>query len=284
MSPGGVESPRRRTRIEELRGVPLSGKGADLDMVGGRRCGEKWAALHSRESTERETKTELNGICIDQKLQKRHYSAPPESRYGENFKHVLHAEDFAKLLGRPEGTGQRTPREMSPPESPVQRAPFRVEHKDLKGALFYSNNYIWDGKNYMRRSASAKDFSTSYDGSGTASPRSQREYIAPEAAQPRVGSPPLRVGSPSKSHRHPDDSPRTPARNLRSEYSVLSASTGCTATDEGATPNTSVMSSPASPGASPNRRFRAPRTSACRTVEYLQEEQRKARRRAAWVA
>jgi len=291
---------RRRTKIEELTGMPLSGKGADIDLVAGRRCEDLRSAHHSRERSPREAKTQLNGISISHQFQRRHFSAPPESRSREDFKHVVHAEGYANLLSRPEGTGKRTPK-PTPPSSPVQRAPFRLEPRDLKGSLFHSSPY-------MRRAVSARELRCSYEEPGlreqTWLPRNRAvnyiEYveasIEPSAAvleatqnvrveaasHPKHSRP--RVGSPVKPQNRLEDSPRTPALNIRtagnwaSDHSLMSTSTAADA--DGFTPNTSsvLSSSPVSPVSSPTRRFRACRPS------YVREEQKKARLRAAWVA
>jgi hypothetical protein len=80
----------------------------------------------------------LQDICIDHQFPRRRYSEPPVTRSHSptrEFDHVVVAEKYASLIGRPKGTGKRT-KQASSVERSQSQPPFRLEPKDLKGCLF----------------------------------------------------------------------------------------------------------------------------------------------------
>lgn len=103
-SRSGSQDPPERLKVEALQGMPLSGRGADIALMGGRR--NSYSKASDRACSPREAKQELHGIDIDQQLRRRHASAPPSSsecRRRDDFEHRLSAEGYSYLLGRPEG-------------------------------------------------------------------------------------------------------------------------------------------------------------------------------------
>jgi len=136
------ESPEKpkRVMVEELQGVPLAGAGADIDNKAFRRGdGSCSPRKGSRTPTSRETKTELFHSCITHQFRRRHYSLPPDTRSCSSrgdFDHRVRAEDYAELIGRPEGNIRRRGSSCESTRRSRSQPPFHVEHRDLKGALF----------------------------------------------------------------------------------------------------------------------------------------------------
>jgi len=97
--------------------MPLSGSGADISLVSGRRC---QGLSRGRTVSPHEAKQKLGCVSIDSHMSRIGYGAKPPSsnfawrgqvegrreRHGD-FEHSLRAEGYAQLLGRPEGVGKR---------------------------------------------------------------------------------------------------------------------------------------------------------------------------------
>lgn len=128
----------KRTKWEELQGVPLAGRGADISILGGRKCRPLLEIARGRESTPKEAKTDLDSISIEHQFARRHFSAPPPAREGGNFEHALQAEDYANLLGRPEGTGKRMYQSKSQRSLSRSQQPFHVDGRGMKEGIFES--------------------------------------------------------------------------------------------------------------------------------------------------
>lgn len=133
---------RRRTRVEDLQSMPTSGFGADIDFFR-RRRNEDGASFQNRLRTASrwEEKNGLDCTSIAHQFRRRHFSAPPrssspwEKKGEEGFEHVLEAEKYADLIGRPEGTGKNLSLKRS--KSCRQRRPFHVD-RGLKDSIFSS--------------------------------------------------------------------------------------------------------------------------------------------------
>lgn len=114
-----AESPgsRERTKYQEKQGMPLSGSGACIDLVSGRRC---QGLSSGRTVSPHEAKKKLGCVSIDSHMSRMGYGAKhPSSNCAwrgqvegrrerhSDFEHSLQAEGYAQLLGRPEGVGKR---------------------------------------------------------------------------------------------------------------------------------------------------------------------------------
>jgi len=88
----------------------------------------------------------------------RHFSAPPDTRSCDKFDHVVHAEGYANLLGRPEGTSKRA----KPPNSPLQRSRSqqRFHVNARRGSLFNSSP---DSSLFGSGVGSAKEYATRFE-------------------------------------------------------------------------------------------------------------------------
>lgn len=106
------EPMRRCTKSDNLLGLPVSARGADIGLVTSRRCQGFSGVQQSVAELSPQAKFNLGSIDIDQHFQRRHCSAPPAPRhcdFKDNFEHSLRAEDYASVLGRPGGVGRRVP-------------------------------------------------------------------------------------------------------------------------------------------------------------------------------
>lgn len=132
---------RRCTSADSRPGVGMQSLFGDEQMRGIRCEGLR---ARSRSPGPLEEKAKLDRICIDHQFRQRHSSAPPEGRslrdaqkgtMREHFDHCVRAEEYANLIGRPEGAGKRRVRPGS--KSPRARKPFHVD-RGLKDSLFAS--------------------------------------------------------------------------------------------------------------------------------------------------
>jgi len=117
---------QRRTHHEDLQCMPLSGRGADISLIAGRRMLGS-GMCRERSASPLEGKIELDSVCISHQFQRRHVSAPPEKTWcapRRDFEHSTRAEVYAKLIGRPEGRGKRKARPTS--STPRTQQEFRV--------------------------------------------------------------------------------------------------------------------------------------------------------------
>jgi len=130
---------RQRTKHEGLQGMPLAGSGADIDLCSGRRCSPR---AQSREVTPFEEKTGLDRVCITQQFQRRHFS--PESRtksYGDESRlgdseHITKAQSYANLIGRPKIAGKATKDSRPTLTRTSSMPPFKLRLSRLKDGLF----------------------------------------------------------------------------------------------------------------------------------------------------
>lgn len=94
-----------QTKIESIQGMPLSGRGADISLVGHRRrCQPSQACKPSEE------KQVLDNISIDHQFHRR-LSSPPKSqecKAHRESEHTILAKDYARTIGRPVN-GRSTP-------------------------------------------------------------------------------------------------------------------------------------------------------------------------------
>jgi len=115
----GSPDPGNRMKVEVLQAMPLSGSGADISLVGGRRI--QGLEMRNRAASPIEAKQRLDDISIEHQFRRRHRSCPPpslECKWQDDLEHALRAEDYAHLLGRPEGymrpaSMRETPRALS---------------------------------------------------------------------------------------------------------------------------------------------------------------------------
>lgn len=110
-----TESPEpgvRRTKAEAMQGLPFSGQGADIDLMGGRRVRGMQESVYGAAGGPNDAKIELGAISIDHQFRRRQCtSVPPPSSAcssSRDSQHRIRAEDYANLLGRPEGMGKRS--------------------------------------------------------------------------------------------------------------------------------------------------------------------------------
>lgn len=160
--PVSPEQGHRRTRMEELQGMPVAGWGADIKLVTGRRMNQEsldrcrgsspHGARGCRASSPHEDKRELDNLSIEHQFARRHFSAPPQrpsspwdqhpsdsssGPWKHDFRHSVQAEAYAGLIGRPEGKGRRARRSASPPRRLEDRPAFYVD-RGPKDVLFSS--------------------------------------------------------------------------------------------------------------------------------------------------
>lgn len=108
-STSGSPTPGRQAKVEILKSMPLSGRGADISLVGGRRI--QGLEMRDRVSSPREAKQRLDDISIEHQFRRRHHSCPPrgsDCKWKDDFAHASQAEAYAHLLGRPEGVLRAT--------------------------------------------------------------------------------------------------------------------------------------------------------------------------------
>lgn len=101
-----------RTKAEKLQGMPVTGRGADIDLVRGRRCGFAGFTQDRKGAS-----MILDPISIDHHYARRHFS-PHRSSSADSWRDeaniIKSSEAYARLLGRPEYTqGKEWRRSMS---------------------------------------------------------------------------------------------------------------------------------------------------------------------------
>lgn len=97
--------PESRLKAEYLQGMPLSGTGADISLVCGRRI--QGLEMRGREASSNQAKMNLADVSIEHQFRRRHHSCPPptdECKRKDDFEHMLRAEAYSTLLDRPAGT------------------------------------------------------------------------------------------------------------------------------------------------------------------------------------
>lgn len=306
-----AESPgaRERTRNQEMQGMPLSGWGADISLVGGRRCR---GLSNGRMTSPHEGKQRLGGVSIDHQLARigmgsqttassnyattsyawRDGSKGRREAHGDS-EHSVQSNSYAHLLGRPDGFGKRpvsnsrSPRGLSPVspaaaedqtgvlgEQPVSSEDVNQNGRALIAALRDSpvqNPAVWDAM--LSAVTNAQQLFSAKDvedDKPVLVVQGSQVNNASSAATP-TGAP----ASPSKGFKsHQGSSPRK------------SSPASETTADSSASPTSaSPVSGPGSPGA---RRFGSPRerragSPKLRGPPAEVREQWKSVRRAGWV-
>jgi len=337
---------RERTKSEILQCVPLSGRGADITMLGGRRNLVAPEPDRDPAVLPNQAKMELGGISIDHQFRRRHVSAPPKSgdcHINEDFEHSLRAQGYATLLCRPEGMGKRgrpqrarSQRSLQPPDEKDEQESCelstsgvgreRVNSSDAKAPPLDTHQLIANLREATRNTPSEKAWdqllSALEESPQLFSPKAQEALrsLPVEAVQGVLANKvtaTLAAMTGGTAPMSPRPSPCSKGRSLESprklsgqasfglqcraasEASLMSATTvdtdgrlnGRTSSESSMTVggSFSISAGTTSVGAcsancSGVSQRRAPRRSQCQAQPHREEEQWKARRRAAWVA
>lgn len=284
--------------------MPLAGKGADIAILGGRRINHQ-----SRDSSERQGKTELDSVSIVHQFERRHYSAPPAtntafpSSYSD---HSVRAEGYARIIGRPEGTGKRRP------QSARSRPAFRTDPRNKEfssttvldtstsssGSLSVPADYL-SSDNPLQPSAlisqlreATRNMPTEAVWDAMLSALSDSSEIVGQKEADAASSPPKlslpranRVSTPAKgiSRKEESASPGRGREALPAEVSVMSASTAADTSEGRLSTGQSSLAASCESRCSSQGRQRQQRLRRDCTI-WLRQEQWKAQRRAAWVS
>jgi len=275
----------RRTKIEELAGVPLSGKGANLEVVGGRRVSGFRELAEARDASDREGKLELHNVSIEHQFNRRHFSTSPVRTCTSDGSsdHVVRAEGYANLLGRPEGNGRRLKRSKS--ERTIRGRPaFRYDPRPAQDFAFPPAAQREEVVSTPRRTTAGQDVVAEEVPCAVSSPKRSSRMSSPPKAwanpyeSPRRSSP-WRISRGAMGRNSSDASLMSFQSTADTEGGTSKAGVGSPGIDtsNNTSHNTSQISSPPSP--SSPQKSRGMRRS-CGGLE----DEWKARRRAAWVA
>jgi len=123
-----------RPKIEVIVGIPHSGRGADISLMGGRKMNFAGASVRSESEEVRDAKFSFDTCAIEHQFTRRHYSCPPPSvlstdtrkGFREALEHEKRSEAYARLLGRSGAENEA---------NPIQRAPWNPNFRKPSGVL-----------------------------------------------------------------------------------------------------------------------------------------------------
>lgn len=118
---------QRRTRADTLSGLPLSGRGASIELISERHSRGTGYGTKSEAAVVHDAKVVLDSIDIDRQFQRKHCFEPPtpsHCSFRDNFEHTLRARSYASVIGRSENACRRVSRpSRSPsPDAEASRA------------------------------------------------------------------------------------------------------------------------------------------------------------------
>jgi len=250
-----------RTKSEKLQGMPLTGRGADIDLACGRRCQGFPDIVQDRKSAN----FILDTVSIDHHCARRHFSAPPPSTidsWKAEINHYKAAESYARLLGRPEYTQGKAWRSIScmrgreRSQSPVAAShvlkvsPSCAAHVPLGRADPATKVFNTSTTAGTLRSLVLGDWSTNASICLSESPRPAHDSSQSFQEISPQSSP---CGSP------PNDSPTSQMRVIRKKADLSWFSDSTSTTDSSAPRNLSTPSSSSGSlsSSSPNMGFRS---------------------------
>jgi hypothetical protein len=255
-----------RPKVEQFVGLPVGGTGADIDVLAGLRRGLT-GTVHRHERTANEGKRELHRISIDHQFHRARSVSPPpteEILAKDEVQHRFRADGYSNLLGRPEGVTR-----------------LRLGSQNVRSTICMGSTKIQSFTDVQRCSIGSTKIRSFSDVQPCISQQAQAVILALRSLPPRV-LPQHDELTPVSSVQSRPMSPQVDALDAqstpRARKHLISWSSWSSSFSESTghlSPHLSNASVPTSAST---------RTSGRRDPDALKDEQRKATRRAKWVA